>query len=141
MATRHREVFEATLEKLESRVSAAVTECHNGQLNSQGITVRAREAAMAAYDAADDACKSEATTDGTNGKPDTASDLLRKAAQMVGSVLDTLDTKCMSCASCRTRVSRNFDEARVYEQLVQTPDKLRRAADRLAAVQEKEGLQ
>ena len=67
----------------------------------------------------------------TDGGPDTASDLLRKAAQLVDQAAKQLDTGYKRCADCRARVFHNYDHARVFEQIVAMPKKLRLAADRL----------
>ncbi len=57
--------------------------------------------------------------------------LLRSAARLVEKALIQLDVKSAPCPHCATTLFHNREVARVYEMVTDTPDKLRRAAERL----------
>lgn len=58
-------------------------------------------------------------------------DLLRSAARLVERTLIKLDMVEANCPTCEARLFRNREHARIYEQISDTPDKLRRLADRI----------
>lgn len=60
-----------------------------------------------------------------------ASDLLRNAARLVDRAMLQLDHTFTPCRCCHVPVYRNTAQARIYERLTDTPEKLRGIADKL----------
>lgn len=63
-------------------------------------------------------------------KPD---DLMRDAARLLETALVLLDTSSTACPHCGRKHFTDIAHARVYEQFSDAPERLRRAADRVAA--------
>lgn len=61
----------------------------------------------------------------------TAAENLRAAALLVEEALGQLDVTSVGCRTCGAKHFNSLDHERVRVQVVETPDKLRRAADRL----------
>jgi len=61
-----------------------------------------------------------------------AIELLRVGARLIERALEKLDMTEVPCPHCETGLFYNREHARVYEQLVELPKKLRNAANRVA---------
>lgn len=62
---------------------------------------------------------------------ETPQELLREAARRIETVLVLLDTRGSYCPTCGRKHFENLPHARAYEQLTDTPDKLRRLAEKI----------
>jgi DNA repair exonuclease SbcCD ATPase subunit len=61
----------------------------------------------------------------------TAQELLREAARAIDAALRKLDMHSADCPTCGRKHFRNLTHARTHEQLVDLPEKLRRAAEKV----------
>lgn len=63
----------------------------------------------------------------------TVDKLLSSAARLVDRALAKMNTTSVPCRTCGHHRFAEFDEAKVFEQLANVPEKLRQAATRLGA--------